>query len=204
MNDDKKRHSMDADIDTSMMEINFDNDRPVQFSEAVFESQCDPEHCLLCISGNNDERGRSIIEELEKIDKRFIGKISDKAIFHLMAKWYEEKIRQPQLKFDNNADVPILTPETCRIHFTFHAMNPKRIVKEDILFINNAQEFLKTNGVLKQNMSSGNYSINNSYLKQYNILSKTKLDLLRYYKNEFSNELLHDDTSDKPHEFSSF
>ncbi len=196
---------MDADIDTSMMqEIQFDNDRPVSFSDSVFEQDCNPETCLLCTSGNNDERGRSIIEELEKIDARFIGKISDKAIFNLMANWYEEKIRQPQLKFDNNAQVMKLTPEICRIHFTFHAMNPKRILKEDILFINNAQEFLKTNGVLKQNMSSGAYSINNGYMKQWNILSKTKLDLLRYYKQEFSNELLENGTSNGPHEFSSF
>ena len=114
------------------------------------------------------------------------------------------KIRQPQLKFDNNAQVMKLTPEICRIHFTFHAMNPKRILKEDILFINNAQEFLKTNGVLKQNMSSGAYSINNGYMKQWNILSKTKLDLLRYYKQEFSNELLENGTSNGPHQFSSF
>jgi len=196
---------MDADIDTSMMEeISFDNDRNVSFSDSVFEASCDRETCLLCISGNNDERGRSIIEELERIDARFIGKISDKAIFNLMANWYEEKIRQPQLKFDNNADVPVLTPEICRIHFTFHAMNPKRILKEDILFINNAQEFLKTNGVLKQNMSSGEYSINNSYMKQWNLLSKTKLDLLRYYKQEFTGELLENGSSNGPHEFSSF
>ena len=196
---------MDADIDTSMMqEISFDNDRPVSFSDSVFEQSCDAETCILCTSGNNDERGRSIIEELEKIDARFIGKVSDNAIFNLMSNWYEEKVRQPQLKFDNNAQVPELTPEICRIHFTFHAMNPKRILKEDILFINNAQEFLKTNGVLKQNMTSGAYSINNSYLKQWSILSKTKLDLLRYYKQEFSNELLENNNGNGPHEFSSF
>lgn len=193
------------DIDTSMMqEISFDNDRPVSFSDSVFEQSCDAETCILCTSGNNDERGRSIIEELEKIDARFIGKVSDNAIFNLMSTWYEEKVRQPQLKFDNNAQVPVLTPEICRVHFTFHAMNPKRILKEDILFINNAQEFLKTNGVLKQNMTSGAYSINNSYLKQWSILSKTKLDLLRYYKQEFSNELLENGNSNGPHEFSSF
>ena len=45
---------MDADIDTSMMqEIQFDNDRPVSFSDSVFEQDCNPETCLLCTSGNN-------------------------------------------------------------------------------------------------------------------------------------------------------
>ena len=40
---------MDADIDTSMMqEIQFDNDRPVSFSDSVFEQDCNPETCLLC------------------------------------------------------------------------------------------------------------------------------------------------------------
>ena len=191
-------------MDDMMTEITFDNDKPINFSDNVFQCENSPESCILCTSSNNDERGRSIVEELEKIDKRFIGKISDRAIFQLMADWYTEKVKNPLLKFDPNSQVLDLTPEFCKRHFTFHSMNPKRIVKEDILFLNNAQEFLKSNGVLKQNMTSGALSINNSYIKQWNILSKTKLDLLRYYKNEFSNDELEDGNSNGPRQFSNF
>ena len=84
-----------------------------------------------------------IIEELEKIDARLIGKVSDNAIFSLMEEWYEEKIRKPQCKYNPDINVPTITAAMCRRHFTLHCVNPKRIVKNDILFLNNAQTFLK-------------------------------------------------------------
>jgi hypothetical protein len=191
-------------MDDMMQEISFDNDRPVTFSDSVFSTENNAETCVLCTSSNNDERGHSIIEELKKIDDRLIGKVSDRAIFCLMAQWYDEKVKQPQLRYDNNAKVLEITPEICKKHFTHHDLNPKRIVKDDIQFINSAQTFLRENGVLKQNMSSGAYSINSNYIKQWNILSKTKLDLLRYYKNEFNNDMIENGNSSGPHQFSSF
>ena len=190
--------------DSMMTELTFDNDRPVQFNDEVFSTTNTPETCVLCTTSNNDQQGSTIIEELEKIDARLIGKVSDKAIFSLMAEWYEEKIRKPQCKYSPDTPVFQLTPEVCKRHFTFHAVNPKRILKNDIMFLNNAQTFLKENGVLKQNMSSGEYSVNSNYIKQWNILSKTKLDLLRYYKQEFSKETLENGNSSGPHQFSSF
>jgi len=187
-----------------MHEITFDNDRPACFSDAIFQSSNEAETCILCTSSNNDERGCSIIEELKKIDDRLIGKVSDKAIFCLMAEWYEENVKKPQMNYDNNANVLDLTPEICKRHFTYHDLNPKRVVKDDIQFICQAQTFLKENGVLKQNVTNGAYSINTNYVKQWNLLSKTKLDLLRYYKNEFSNETIDNGNSNGPHQFSSF
>lgn len=187
-----------------MQELTFDNDQPVSFSDNVFSTENAPETCVLCTTSNNDARGCTIIEELEKIDERLIGKVTDRAIFNLMAEWYNEKIKGPLIKYDPNAEVVDITPEICKMHFTHHTLNPKRIVKEDILFLNKAQEFLKANGVLKQNMSSGAYSVNTNYIKQWNILSKTKLDLMRYYKHEFSKETLDNGTSNGPHQFSSF
>lgn len=190
--------------DNMMTELTFDNDRPVAFNEDVFSLRNDAETCVLCTTSNNDERGSTIIEELQKIDNKLLGKVSDKAIFNLMAEWYEEKIRKPQLKFNNNCECPEVTPEVCKMHFTLHCVNPKRIVKNDILFLNNAQTFLKENGVLKQNMTSGAYSVNTNYIKQWNILSKTKLDLMRYYRHEFDKETLEGNSSSGPHQFSSF
>ena len=187
-----------------MQELTFDNDQPVSFSDNVFSVENAPETCVLCTTSNNDARGCTIIEELEKIDERLIGKVTDRAIFNLMSEWYNEKIKGPLIKYDPNAEVVDITPEICKMHFTHHTLNPKRIVKEDILFLNKAQEFLKANGVLKQNMSSGAYSVNTNYIKQWNILSKTKLDLMRYYKHEFSKETLDNGTSNGPHQFSSF
>lgn len=187
-----------------MTELTFDNDRPVSFNDEVFSSDNPTESCVLCTTSNNDQRGSTIIEELEKIDARLIGKVSDSAIFSLMEEWYEEKIRKPQCKYNPDINVPTITAAMCRRHFTLHCVNPKRIVKNDILFLNNAQTFLKENGVLKQNMSSGAYSVNSNYIKQWNILSKTKLDLLRYYKQEFSKETLENGSSSGPHQFSSF
>lgn len=190
--------------DGMMTELTFDNDRPVSFSDEVFSSENPTESCVLCTTSNNDQRGSTIIEELEKIDARLIGKVSDSAIFSLMEEWYEEKIRKPQCKYNPDIHVPTITAAMCRRHFTLHCVNPKRIVKNDILFLNNAQTFLKENGVLKQNMSNGAYSVNTNYIKQWNILSKTKLDLLRYYKQEFSKETLENGSSSGPHQFSSF
>ena len=65
-----------------MQELTFDNDQPVSFSDNVFSTENAPETCVLCTTSNNDARGCTIIEELEKIDERLIGKVTDRAIFN--------------------------------------------------------------------------------------------------------------------------
>ena len=190
--------------DGMMTELTFDNDRPVSFNDEVFSSDNPTESCVLCTTSNNDQRGSTIIEELEKIDARLIGKVSDSAIFSLMEEWYEEKIRKPQCKYNPDINVPTITAGDVPKTLYFALCQSQTYCGNDILFLNNAQTFLKENGVLKQNMSSGAYSVNSNYIKQWNILSKTKLDLLRYYKQEFSKETLENGSSSGPHQFSSF
>ena len=78
------------------------------------------------------------------------------------------------------------------------------MLKNDIHFINNAQQFLQKNGVLNKNRRDGKLKMNMQFLKQWNILSRNKLDLLRYYRQEFLREEAIEGSKAGPAEFSSF
>ena len=77
------------------------------------------------------------------------------------------------------------------------------MLKEDIKFLNDAQEFLK-NGIVTENATNGARKLNMGYMKQWNGLAKTKLDLIRYYTSQFLTESNDTGSTSKPQEFSSF
>jgi hypothetical protein len=70
--------------------------------------------------------------------------------------------------------------------------------------LDSAQRFLQSNGILNKNRGSGKLNLNLSFLKQWNVLSRNKLDLLRYYRQEYLREESEEQSSSGPTEFSSF
>lgn len=185
-------------------ELNFQQDRCIQINEAIFEEPFEASECVLCTKSNLGDNGSSILDELRKIDNELIGKVSDTAIFSILARYYEETIRQPSQRHDPGSEMPFLNASDFKRHFLFHDMNMKRILKSDIKFLSDAQEFLKKNGIVTESSQNGQRKINSNYLKQWNILSKTKLDLVRYYTAQFLAEEETSGSASKPQEFSSF
>ena len=142
--------------------------------------------------------------QLDRIDAELCGKVEDEAIFELQAQWYREHIFEPLRRHEPDTYVPELTADDCRRHYTLHSVNPRRMLKNDIQFLDNAQRFLQKNGILNKNRSSGKLNMNMSFLKQWNVLSRNKLDLLRYYRQEYAREEEAEVSGTGPTEFSSF
>jgi len=184
--------------------INYDLDEPAKFTERIFDEKNGGKKCLLCRHSNKEGDGKSLKDQLDKIDKDLCGKIEDDAIFDLQAEFYEEKIRKPSMRLHPDQKFEVLCADDCRRHYLFHVVNPKRMLKNDIMFVDNAQRFLQENGVLRRNQTSGKYSIEMSYLKQWSILSRNKLDLVRYYRQEYLRGEEETKVTNGPTEFSSF
>ena len=79
-------------------------------------------------------------------------------------------------------------------------MNPKRMLKEDIKFLNDAR-VQKKNGIVTEN-ATNDLKLNMGYMKQWNGLAKAKLDPIRYYVTILTRATTH--PTSKPQEFSSF
>jgi len=150
-----------------------------------FSADLIPEHapkCRCSICTNKTAQ----LDELSNIDKTLAGNIDDDAIFQIQAKYYNEKVKKPLEKHGIKA--PEITAKDCKKHFTTHTINPKRMLANDIKVIDSVQKFLVSSGLVKKNMITNEVKVNIPVLKQWSGLSRNKLDLLRYYKNEYPDE----------------
>ena len=181
-----------SNLDESCLRI----DKPVSYNAPTNLQN----HCILCSKSNTSLNGVTLLEEFQKIEDSLLGKVADMFIFETMKKYYDEKIKQPMLRQDINC--PDIDVDMIAKHFCYHSINPKRMLKNDILFLNNAQSFLRQNGLLKENIASGTKSLNNGFMKQWNQISKTKIDLMRYYNQLSKEDMLHKRPSTNPQEFS--
>jgi hypothetical protein len=182
-------------------------EEPADFTEALFDKnnhRPEPGKCILCTHSNGALNGGGMKAQLDRIDSELCGRVEDAAIFDLQAQWYKEHIYDPLRRHEPDTHVPSITAEDCRQHYVLHAVNPRRMLKNDIQFLDSAQRFLQSNGILNKNRSSGKLNLNLSFLKQWNVLSRNKLDLLRYYRQEYLRDESEEQTSSGPTEFSSF
>lgn len=188
-------------------EMEYDADEPADFTEALFDKRNGGTHrmkCILCTHSNGGLNSGGMKAQLDRIDKELCGRVEDSAIFELQAEWYKEHIYDPIRRHEPENPVPLITAEDCRQHYVLHAVNPRRMLKNDIQFLDSAQRFLQSNGILNKSRSSGKLNMNLSFLKQWNVLSRNKLDLLRYYRQEYMREESDEQTTSGPTEFSSF
>ena len=185
----------------------YDAEEPADFTEDLFDCRNGngtAHACILCTHSNGALNGGGMKLQLDRIDHELCGKVDDDAIFRLQAQWYKEHIFEPLRRHEPDTYVHPLSADDCRRHYTYHSVNPKRMLKNDIQFLDNAQRFLQKSGILNKNRGTGKLNMNLSFLKQWNILSSNKLDLLRYYRQEYLRDEDVEGTSTGPTEFSSF
>ena len=198
MNNESEAYAIDADM-------SYDSDEPADFSSALFDKKNGRGYtCYLCTHSNGSLSSGGMKAAMDRIDSELCGRIEDEAIFDLQAEYYKQNIYDPLKRHEPDSDIPLITASDCKRHYMFHAINPQRLLCNDIKFLNNAQRFLQKNGILNKNRGSGKYKMDLSFLKQWNILSRNKLDLLRYYKQEYGGEEETGTTSSGPTEFNSF
>jgi hypothetical protein len=195
MNESEAAYNLDDTID---------GEEPADFTEALFDERNAGYRCVLCTQSNATADGTGMRQQMDRIDHDLCGKVEDSAIFELQAEYYHEHIYKPLQRHEPEREVPRITADDCRRHYIYHCVNPRRMLKNDIHFINNAQQFLQKNGVLNKNRRDGKLKMNMQFLKQWNILSRNKLDLLRYYRQEFLREEAIEGSKAGPAEFSSF
>ncbi len=167
-------------------------DKPVQNNQTGYS-------CILCSKSNTSLNGVTLLEEFSKIEDSLLGQVDDMFIFETMKKYYDDKIKAPMLR--QNVHVPELEVDDIAKHFCFHSLNTKRMLKNDIIFLDNTQRFLRQNGLLKSNIASGTKSLNNGFMKQWNQLSKTKVELMRYFNQVTKDDVLVKGPSTNPQEF---
>ena len=181
-----------SNLDESVLHV----DKPVETRNANGERM----HCMLCSKSNTNLNGVTLLDEFQKIEDSLLGKVADMFIYETMKRYYDEKIQEPILR--QGLECPELTVDDIARHFSFHSVNTRRMIKNDIIFLNNAQSFIRQNGLLKENIASGTKTINNGFMKQWNQLSKTKVELMRYYNQLNKDEVLSKGPSTNPQEFS--
>ena len=164
---------------------------PCQFSDDE-ESDEELEHgegcrCPLCMHGDGGTgASHHVLQQMEDIDRTMTGKMSDKAIWQLQAKIYEKHVTEPLSR--QGIKAPVVTPEDCRKHFSRHRVNSKRIVGDDIHFINTMQKQFRRTQILTRNTHTGETKMNTAAIRQWTALSKHKLDLIKYYNNTLSKD----------------
>lgn len=181
-----------SNLDESVLQV----EKPIEIRRA----NGDRTQCMLCSKSNTNLNGVTLLDEFQKIEDSLLGKVADMFIYETMKKYYDEKIREPIIR--QNLNCPDLSVDEIASHFSFHSVNTRRMIKNDIIFLNNAQSFIRQNGLLKENIASGTKSINNGFMKQWNQLSKTKVELIRYFNQLNKADVLSKGPSTNPQEFS--
>ena len=164
---------------------------PCQFSDDE-ESDEELEHgqgcrCPLCVHGDGGTgASHQVLQQMEDSDRNMTGKVSDKAIWQLQANMYQKHVTEPLQR--QGIKAPTVTPEDCRKHFSRHRVNSKRLVGEDIKFINSMQKQFRRTQILSRNTLTGETKMNAQAIRQWTQLSKHKLDLIKYYNNTLSKD----------------
>ena len=177
--------------------------RPCQFSDD--EDDDDDGHgslcsCPLCTHGDGGTgESHHVIQRMREIDEQLSGKVSDREIFRIQANLYKEHVSEPLKR--QGIEAPELTAEDCKKHFSKHYINPKRMMANEIQFINTMQSHLRKNNILSRNNVTGETRINDGAVRQFLQLSKHKMDMLKFYRGALSKSTKSGTQAIKPYSF---
>ena len=144
--------------------------QPVQWDqEQEEELDCT---CVLC--ENADDTG-SALGYLKQLDTALGGRTKDGVLAKMQMESYEMFFAQPMR--DKGMDVPELTEEMIRVHFTHHDINPLRILRHDINRLDAIQMALRP-----RKRGAGGMLCNENDAKQWREMQRLKMDLVRQYE----------------------
>jgi hypothetical protein len=136
---------------------------------------------------------------MKELDTRLVGKIQDSEIYNLQAELYRTQVAEPLGR--QGIKCPEVTAECCKVHFSKHQLNMKRMIGSEISQVNTMQRHVRSSQILSRNNVTGHTKVDNGSLKVFVQLSKHKLDLIKYYKNTLSKDNGKATGSIKPYSF---
>ena len=168
------------------------------------ESEDELEHkhqkCALCAYGDGGTGHASqIIARMQEIDSQLVGKIQDSELYKLQAEIYRTQVQE--LLARQGLTCPKVSINCCKVHFSKHQLNMKRMIGTEIAQVNTMQRHVRSSQILSRNNVTGRTKVDNGSLKVFVTLSKHKLDLIKYYKNTLSKDSGKSTGSIKPYSF---
>jgi len=111
-------------------------------------------NCPLCSHGDGGTGdSHVVISNMEAIDEALTGTIQDNEIYAIQSQLYKEHVQRP-LELQGLTTLTI-TAEHCKNHFGKHRLNTKRMVSNDIRFVNTMQHYYRTQKILSRNNQTG-------------------------------------------------
>ncbi len=159
---------------------------PCAFSDDEEDEHGDSCQCVLCQfgDGGGNSETHHVLERMRAVDEELAGRVSDSTIFKLQAKMYDENVRQPLKR--QGIDVPEISPSDVANHMTKHHLQSKRIMADEIRFVNNLQMKIRKEKILSRNTSTGEVRMNDSSIRQWLQLSRHKVDLLKFWRGSLN------------------
>ena len=128
--------------------------------------------CPMC--ENADEAG-SALGYLKQLDTALGGRTKDGVLAKMQLESYNMFFADPMR--NKGMDVPELTENIIREHFTFHDINPLRILRHDINRLDSIQNALRP-----RKRGAGGMLCNENDAKQWREMQRLKMDLVRQYE----------------------
>ena len=173
-----------------------------RFSDDEEDEHGDDCECVLCSYGDGGSgEAHAVLERMQEIDQQLVGKVSDDEIHRLQAELYTTHVLEP-LKRQGIENVPEVTAEMCRKHFSKHRMNIRRLIGSEISFVNTMQKQVRRENILSRNNVTGQTKIDNGALNNWLKMSKHKLDLVKFYNGALAKADGKKTQNIKPYSFS--
>lgn len=131
------------------------------------------EHCVLCEYA--DDTGGAL-HYLKQLDIALGGRTDDDILAAMQLESYETLFYNPMLARD--IEVPKLTKEAIKLHFSKHDINPLRVLRKDLTRLQAIQDTLCP----RAKDATGQLKFNGADARQWAALERMKMDLVRQYE----------------------
>lgn len=153
--------------------------------------------CPICCHSSGDG---GWISKLNQLEESLTGQISPEEIYRTQYELFEKIVKEP-LSLQGK-EYPDLTIDDLRTHYQQHRMNIAQIVSKEILFCNEMQRQLRSKQIAVVNVKTGSKRLLMSGIREWQRLSKHKLELIKYYNGPLSKkQKTNTQMGIKPYEF---
>mgnify|MGYP000874484628 CR=1 FL=1 len=162
----------DRDI---MPDLNDDNVDDME-EPCPVEDEAVAKQCPICCHSSGDG---GWISKLNELEDSLTGTISPEEIYRTQFQLFEKIVKEP-LSLQGK-EYPDLSVDDLREHYSKHRMNIAQIVSKEILFCNEMQRQLRSKQIAVVNVKTGSKRLLMAGIREWQRLSKHKLDLIKYY-----------------------